>query len=122
MGTIIDITLSICSVIASGAMTFFAVSAWFTLRRVSADVLELEKATGKMYAIVSVLKIQMSFNQLNDLKEVFNELISAEQFEEAAKLKAVIENEERQILREIEQCQKTCGEHVEMEMVRFKKD
>lgn len=118
---IMNFVLVFCGVIAYGLMSFFAISAWFRLRRFDTDMHDLQKVSANVYAIVSALKLQSTFDQLNEMKNTLRQLVQAEQFEEADKLKEIVEKHEREALEILKKFQETFGgEWVKVDVKQIK--
>lgn len=102
-----NFVLCLCGVIAYGLASYFAISAWFCLRKFGSDMHDLQKVSVKVYAIVSALKLQSTFDQLNEMKNTLCQLVQAEKFEEAAKLKEIVEKQERSALESLKEFRET---------------
>lgn len=103
-----DIILTLCAAFAYCTL-LLVISAWFRLRKFGTDMHDLQKMSAKVYAIVSALKLQSTFDQLNEMKNTLRQLVQAEQFEEAAKLKEIVEKQEREALESLKEFQETFG-------------
>lgn len=115
-----NFVLCLCGVIA-GLVSYFAIGAWFRLRQFSSDIRDLQKVSVKVYAIVSALKLQSTFDQLNEMKNTLCQLVQAEKFEEAAKLKEIVEKQERAALDSLKEFRETFGgEYVKVDVKQIK--
>ena len=101
--------LAICEVIAYGAMAYLAITAYVRLRRVGSKLDGLQAATAKLCALVSAVKLQSDFDHINDMKDTLRQLVEAEQYEDAAKLKAVIAEQEELALKNMKALQDSFG-------------
>lgn len=101
--------LAICAGIAYGAMGFLTITAYVRLRRVGSKLDELQATAAKLCALVSAVKLQSDFDHINDMKGTLRQLVEAEQYEEAAKLQAVIAEQEELALKNMKALQDSCG-------------
>lgn len=116
-----EFVIALFGVIAYGLMSYFAISAWFRLRKFGTDMHDLQKVSAKVYVIVSALKLQSTFDQLNEMKNTLRQLVHDEQFEEAAKLKEILEVQESEALKGLKAFQKTfCGEDIKVNLKQIK--
>jgi hypothetical protein len=67
-----------------------AISAFFMLRRLNDDILGLKAAMFRVMAIVSAMHIKQGFDQIADMKEMLQNCIRTEQYEEAKRIKDMI--------------------------------
>lgn len=84
---ILKVAFTIMATIAYSAMAFFVAYAVTKIR-------ELRRTQMKMMMLVMSEHLRGTFNELNSLKATFNELVENENFEEAEKLKGIIEKAE----------------------------
>lgn len=101
--------LAICGVIAYGAMAYLAITAYVRLRHVGSKLDELQATTAKLCALVSAVKLQSDFDHINDMKATLRQLVEAEQYEDAAKLNAVIAEQEEIALKNMKALQDSYG-------------
>lgn len=101
--------IRICEVIAYGAMAYLAITAYVRLRHVGSKLDELQATTAKLCALVSAVKLQSDFDHINDMKDTLRQLVEAEQFEDAAKLQAVIAEQEELALKNMKAIQDSYG-------------
>ena len=114
-----NFVLCLCGVIAYWLVSYFAVSAWSRLRKFGSDMHDLQKVSAKVYAIVYALKLQSTFDQLNEMKDTLRQLAQDEQFEEAAKLKEIVEKQEREAQESLKEFRETFGgEYVKVEQIK----
>lgn len=121
----IEFVIHLCGGIAYGLMSYFAICAWFRLRKLGTDMHDLWKVSAKVYAIVSALKLQSTFDQLNEMKNTLRQLVQADQFEEAAKLKEIVEKQEREALESLKKFQDTFGGegvNVDVKQIKIKNE
>ena len=118
----IEFVISLFGGIAYGLMSYFAISAWFRLRKLGTDMHDWQEVSAKVYAIVSALKLQSTFDQLNEMKDTLRQLVQADQFEEAAKLKEIVKEQERAALESLKEFQETFGgECVKVDVEQIKR-
>lgn len=101
--------LSICMGTAYVAMAYLAITAYVRLRHVGLQLDELQAATAKLCALVSAVKLQSDFDHINDMKDTLRQLVESERFEDAAKLQAVIAEQEELALKNMKALQDSYG-------------
>lgn len=87
---ILNIILTIVAIIGNAAVTYFAITAWFELRRMKRKLTGMERAMSIVTTITMGNYVKDTFEQLNEMKTTFNRLIEDEQYEEAEELKNAI--------------------------------
>jgi len=90
---ILNIILYIMAIIANCFLTWFAITAWFELRRLKRDIIGMKRALAVTTTITMGEHVKSNFEQLNEMKAAFHRLIENEQYEEAEKLKAAIKKD-----------------------------
>jgi hypothetical protein len=102
-------------------MTFLASFAFVRLRRLSNEVGRLHHDVHTTLCITMGEHIRNNVDELNSMKERLEELLEDERFEDAARLKKIIEHQEHQIELAIARFKKTFGEDtVRVEMTKFR--
>lgn len=99
---ILKVAFTIMATIVYSAMTFFVAYAIIKIR-------ELRRTQMKMMMLVMSEHLRGTFNELNNLKATLNELVENENFEEAKKLKTVIENAEESAMNALRHFQDMFG-------------
>lgn len=118
---ILNIILNIMAIIANCFLTWFAVSAWFELRRMKRDFAGVKRAMVVTTTITVANHVKDSFDQLNDMKETFNQLVEDEQYEEAERLKAAITDAERNAKAATKLFKDICGDSCDVVVTKVKK-
>ena len=118
---ILNIIFTIVAVIANAAMTYFAITAWFELRRMKRDFAGVKRAMVVTTTITAANHVKDSFDQLNDMKETFNQLVEDEQYEEAERLKAAITDAERNAKAATKLFKDICGDSCDVVVTKVKK-
>ena len=117
----LQIIVSIMSVVSYAAMTFLASFAFVRLRRLSDEVSDLRRTTHTTLCITMGEHIRNNVDELNSMKERFDELLEEERFEDASRLKKIIEQQEHVIEQSIDRFKKAFGEDaVRVEMTKFR--
>ncbi len=75
------------------------------------------RTSAKIYALTSAIKLQYSFDQINEMKIILKKLIKEENYEEANKLNDVIAKSLQEALAALEIFKKTFGEEVDTTIV-----
>ena len=118
---ILNIILTIVTIIANCFLTWFAITAWFELRRLKRKLTGMEHAMSVVTTITMGNQVKDSFDQLNDMKETFNQLVEEERYEEAEELKNAITNMERNAKAAMERFKDICGDSCEVIVTKVKK-
>ena len=108
--------------ISYAAMTFFACYAFIRLRRMGSDIFDMGDEIHTMLAIAVGEHIRKDVEELNSMKERFDELLEEERFEDASRLKKIIEQQEHVVEQSIDRFKKAFGEdavRVEMTNLEF---
>lgn len=117
---ILNIIFTIVAVIANAAMTYFAITAWFELRRMKRDFAGVKRAMVVVTTITVANHVKDSFEQLNDMKETFSQLVEDEQYEEAERLKAAITDAERNAKATMKLFKDICGDSCDVVVTKVK--
>lgn len=99
---ILKVIYQLVAIIAYSAMSFFVAYAVTKIR-------ELRRTQKKMMMLVMTEHLRGIFNELNSLKATLNELVENENFEEAKKLKTVIEDAEESAMNALRHFQDMFG-------------
>ena len=118
---ILNIILSIMAIIANCFLAWFAITAWFELRRMKRDFAGVKRAMVVTTTITVANHVKDSFDQLNDMKETFNQLVEDEQYEEAERLKAAITDAERNAKAATKLFKDICGDSCDVVVTKVKK-
>ncbi len=118
---ILNIIFTIVAIIANAAMTYFAITAWFELRRMKRDFAGVKRAMVVVTTITVANHVKDSFEQLNDMKETFNQLVEDEQYEEAERLKTAITDAERNAKAATKLFKDICGDSCDVVVTNVKK-
>lgn len=118
---ILNIIFTIVAIIANAAVTYFAITAWFELRRLKRKLTGMDHAMSVVTTITIGNQVKDNFDQLNDMKETFNLLVEEERYEEAEELKNAITNMERNAKAAMERFKDICGDSCEVIVTKVKK-
>lgn len=116
---VLHIILLIVGLVCYCAMTFFAVNAWFTLRRQHDLIHGTAKTVAKIFVQLSAMKIQSSFDKIEKMRTLLNALVENEDYEEAEKLKAAIAHAEEETQKSIDALSETCGVEIDMKVIKI---
>ena len=105
-----NIIFTIVAFIANAAVTYFAITAWFELRRMKHALGGMKHALAVTTTITMGKHVQDSFDQINEMKALFRELIEADRYEEAKQLKEAIEQAERNAENSLKKFKEICGD------------
>lgn len=87
---ILNIILIIMAIIANCFLTWFAITAWFELRRLNRDIIGMKRALAVTTTITMGEHVKSNFEQLNEMKATFLRLVENEHYKEAEELKNAI--------------------------------
>ena len=110
-------------IVAYVATATFACYAFGRLKRQAAELDEIKYGVKTSIALAMGEHLRNSFNEINDMKETLRDMVEDERFEEAERLKAVIEKAESGAMRELERFREHFGKDcvdVEVTNVRRK--
>lgn len=119
----LHIILSLMGIVAYVATATFACYAFGGLKRQEAELDEIKYGVKTSIALAMGEHLRNSFNEINDMKETLRDMVEDERFEEAERLKAVIEKAESGAMRELERFREHFGKDcvdVEITNVRRK--
>jgi hypothetical protein len=105
-----NIIFTIVAFIANAAVTWFAIMAWFELRRMKHALGGMKHALAVTTTITMGKHVQDSFDQINEMKALFRELIEDDRYEEAKQLKEAIEQAERNAEDSLKKFKDICGD------------
>ena len=107
---ILNIIFTIVTIIANCFLTWFAITAWFALRRLNRDFAGMKRAMAIVTAITMGEHVKSNFEQLNEMKAAFHRLIEKEQYEEAEELKKAIAKMELGAEHALKEFKDLCGD------------
>ena len=117
----LQIITTLMSIMCYGAMTFLASFAFVRLRRLSNEVGRLHHDVHTTLCITMGEHIRNNVDELNNMKERLEELLEDERFEDAGRLKKIIERQEHLIEQSIARFKNVFGEDaVRVEMTKFR--
>ena len=108
----IHIIVSILSSIAYIGMTTFVCYLFLQHRKMKEQIDFIAYTVSKIFAIVSSLKLQSSFDKISEMQELMQKLVRDENYEEAENLKAVLEEGIKDAFKSLEAFKATFGEEV----------
>ena len=98
------------AIIANCFLTWFAITAWFELRRLKRDIIGMKRALAVTTTITMGEHVKSNFEQLNEMKAAFHRLIENEQYEEAEELKNAIAKMELSAEHALKEFKDICGD------------
>ena len=104
--------MSIMSIISLGTATFFAVSAWFALRRMLDDVRDMKRGIAITTAMTMASNVKSNFDEVNKMRAALARLVESERYEEARELKAEIAEAEHNANKLLQRYKDVCGEGI----------
>ena len=91
----LEIILTFLFGFANAATTYFAITAWFELRRMKRLLIEMSHTLSVSTTITMGEHLRSCYQQLSDMKITLHRLVENEQFEDAERLKIAIAKMER---------------------------
>jgi hypothetical protein len=107
---ILNNILTIVTIIANCFLTWFAITAWFELRRMKRDIIGMRHALAVTTTITMGEYVKSTFDQLNEMKATFHRLVENEQYEEAEELKNAIAKVELSAEHALKEFKDICGD------------
>jgi len=95
-----------------GAITYFAVSAWFKLRRMEKQMDEVKYAAMTAMAVTMGEHLRQSFNEINRMQDQLRSLVEQERYEEAERMKSFISDAQQSAMREMKKFKQHFGEDI----------
>jgi hypothetical protein len=117
---ILNIILNIMAIIANGFLSWFAITAWFEFRRIKKYIIGMSRAISLVTTITMGNYVEDKFDQLNEMRETFNQLVEEERYEEAEELKNAITNVERNAKAAMKHFKDLCGDNCEIVVTKMK--
>lgn len=107
---VLHIIVSVLGLLSYSTTIFFATSAFFKMKLYQDKLSFMETSIQKILIITLGERMRKNFEDLNELKHKLAVLIEHEQYEEAQKLRKVIEKVEENAFKSLKNFQKTFGE------------
>ncbi len=117
----LQIIVSLMSVVSYAVMAFLASFAFVRIRRLTNEVCQLHHDVHTTLCITMGEHIRSNVEELNNMKERLEELLEDERFEDAGRLKKIIEHQEHLTEQSIARFKNVFGEDaVRVEMTKFR--
>ena len=107
---ILNIIFTVAATIAYFFLVWFAITAWFELRRMKRDIIGMRHALAVTTTITMGEYVKSTFDQLNKMKSEFHRLVEKEQYEEAEELKNAIAKMELSAEHALKEFKDICGD------------
>ena len=107
---ILNIIFTVAATIAYFFLVWFAITAWFELRRMKRDIIGMRHALAVTTTIAMGEYVKSTFDQLNKMKSEFHRLVENEQYEEAEELKNAIAKMELGAEHALKELKDICGD------------
>ena len=109
----------VMGIVAYAAMTFMAAFAFFRLRNQSNDLLVLKVELFNVYSMLSATQVKEQFAEVEKLRNLLPRLVKREKFDEAAKVKEHIEQQEKAAMEALKRFNETFGENAEINVTKI---
>ena len=94
------------------ALIAFCITSFMVLRQMIKDINHLKTAQQKCLMVTMAEHLRSNFNEVNTMRETMQELVENEDFEQAEKLKAVLDKAEADALSALKQFKETFGDDI----------
>lgn len=119
---VLKILFTLAGLVANFVLVFFAVTAWFRLREVNKKIGAMLRGVGLVTTMVMGQHVKENFEEVNRMKRTFERLVENEQYDDAERMKAVIDKAERDALRSLEKFKETYGDAVDVIVTKVNGD
>ena len=109
---VLHIIMHVFCSIAYFAMSFFAVSAWFRLRKQEKEMSRMNSLLHHLTAMVMGMHVQDNFDQVAKMRKTLDELVESENYEEAEKLKAAIDKMQEAAVQSLRNFREAFGDSI----------
>ncbi len=106
------IIFRIMASIVNGLLIGLAITVYFYMHRHQQKMKDITNMLVRLFVITMGEHLRHNFDQLKEMKEVLQELIAAERYEDAKRLKAVIDDHAQQTLEELRRFKEEFGDKV----------
>lgn len=110
--TVLNIIFTIMAIVANTALAFLAGYAFVAMRRLQRDVEGMRHSVMMTLTLTMASHVKENFEELNRMKEEFNRLVEAEQYEEAQRLQGVIEKAAHAAKESLAKFNEVCGDNI----------
>lgn len=104
--------LFILGSIAYLATAFFAITAWFRLHVMQKKVCSMAETLSHLFGVTMSNHVQSQFNRCQEMKKKLQKLVGNEQYEDAQRLKVVIEMVEKDALKSLQSLKALFGDSI----------
>lgn len=119
---ILQVILGIVAAISYGAVGFIAGYAFIRLRRMERLLMQIHHETKATLATALGEHLRTSFREINEMRSRLYQAVESDDYEEADRLKGIIEAAEKAAMHELENFRNTFGEDcVDIKLVQVKK-
>ena len=105
-----EMTLFILGVTCCAAMTLLTADAWRRLRRQQQELKDIRKVLSKTLCVVTGEQICADFDRIKEMEKILRELLENDQYEEAERLKAIIDDRRQAVDNMVRAFRKEFGE------------
>lgn len=119
---VLEIILTVVAILAYFATAYFACCAYFYLRRQNDSIKIVSKSLSRMLMMVMGDHLRDSFNEVNAMQKEFHELIENERYEEAERLKSIIESAEKSAEKSLHNFKELFGDECEVVVTKINRE
>lgn len=126
---VLEIILTVVAILAYFATAYFACCAYFYLRRqkdsiktVDDSIETVNISLSRMLMMVMGDHLRDSFREVNALQKEFHELIENERYEEAERLKSIIESAEKSAEKSLHNFKELFGDECEVVVTKINRE
>lgn len=103
------IIITIVAPVTYFALTFFAVSAWLTMRLWEKRLRAIEMCVAHTAKMTSAEHLRSTFNELNDMRRTLHQLIDEDRFEDAERMKQLLSSVEKSAMNAVKMFKERYG-------------
>ena len=116
----IEIVFRVLAAIAYIVTIYFAVSAFFFMKKQTDDIRDIQKITARTAFLLMAMKLKSDQDQLNEMKRVLEMLIEEEHFEDAERMKKAIQEQAETVRRQVDMFKEHFGDVAELNITNVK--
>ena len=119
---VLEIILTVVAILAYFATAYFACCAYFYLRRQNDSIKTVNNSLSWMLMMVMGDHLRDSFNEVNELKKEYHLLIENERYEDAIRMKGIIESAEKSAEKSLHNFKELFGDECEVVVTKINRE
>lgn len=118
---ILQIILTIMSVIAYGVTAGFTFFVFGKLHRVQKDIKSMERSLTLVMSVTLGNHVKGCYEEINKMKMTLDRLVEDERFEETEQLRTLIDKAEANMMETVEKINSSCGEIMDITLKKVER-